>query len=103
MTLTRSMLVQMSQAELDALFRNSPPGPIPNGEGTGTAIVCPGTLCAKVLAWFVRWFCWQGKVFDAGGGALVNRISPFSFKAIKALVYKDKSWFDQKECIVIDY
>jgi mono/diheme cytochrome c family protein len=93
----------MSQAELDQIFRSSPAGAIPGGEATGTAILWPGTLCARVIAWFVRWFCWQGKVFNSAEGYLVNRITAFSAKAIKARVYKDKSWFDQKECIVIDY
>jgi hypothetical protein len=93
----------MSQEELDHLFRSSPAGSFPNGEATGTAILFPGTVCACFIAWFVRWFGWQGKVFDALVGGLVNRISAFGIKAIKAKVYKDQSWFDQKECIVIDY
>jgi hypothetical protein len=103
MAIDRKRLLTMPQAELDELFRNSPPGHIPNGEATGTAIVFPGTLCAKIIAWFVRWFCWQGKVFNAAEGRLINRISPFSFRGINALVYKGQSWFDQKDCIVIDY
>jgi hypothetical protein len=103
MAIDRLGLLKMSQAELDELFRNSPPGNIPNGEAIGTAIVWPGTVCARIMAWLGRLFWWQGKVFDAAAGRLVNRISVFSIKGIKALVYKDKSWFDDKECIVIDY
>jgi hypothetical protein len=103
MPLDRSQLLQMSQAELDDLFRASAAGTIPDSEGTGTAIICPGSFLANIFAWFVRWFCWQGKVFRARQGCLVNRISPFSLRAIKANVYKDKSWLDQKETIVLDY
>ena len=32
-----------------------------------------------------------------------NEILPFGVKAIVAKVYKDKSWLDGKECIVLDY
>jgi processive rubber oxygenase RoxA-like protein/cbb3-type cytochrome c oxidase subunit III len=103
MSVDRMQLLRLSQARLDELFHNSPPGNIPNGEATGTAIVCPGTLWSGLVAWFVRWFCWQGKVFNAVSGSLINRVSAFSLRAIKAQVYKGKSWFDQQECIVIDY
>jgi len=103
MAIERAQLVKMSQAELDDVFRKSAAGDIPNGEGIGTAVVLPGTLCGKLIAWFARWFCWQGKVFHASEGWLVNRISAFSCRAIRARVYKDKSWLDQKECIVLDY
>jgi hypothetical protein len=34
---------------------------------------------------------------------LRNKILPFGINAIVATVYKDKSWLDQKECIVLDY
>jgi hypothetical protein len=103
MPLTSADLLKKSRDELDALFRNSPPGEMPDGEATGTAIVCPGTLCARLLAWLARWFLWQGKVFHAPGKRLINRITAFSFKAIQAQVYPGKSWFDDQDCIVIDY
>ena len=96
-------LLKQSKAQLDELFRKSPAGTIPDGEGTGTAIVWPGTLRAKLVAWFARWFFWQGKIFDASRNCLRNRVSVFGVPAIEARVYKDKSWFDGQECIVIDY
>ena len=34
---------------------------------------------------------------------LTNRILPFGLNAIVAKVYTGPSWFDQKECIVLDY
>ncbi len=96
-------LLTMSQAQLDALFTNSPTGEIPNGEADGTAIVAPGTKYSKEIAAFINHFAWQGKVFDAQNGVLKNRILPFGLNAIIAKVYKAPSWLDAKECIVLDY
>jgi len=93
----------MSQAQLDALFTNSPTGAIPNGEADGTAIVVPGTKYSPEIAKFINHFGWQGKVFDAKKGVLKNRITAFGLNAIIAKVYKAPSWLDGKECIVLDY
>ncbi len=103
MPLTADGLLGKSPAELDALFSASPPGALPDGEGTGTAIARSASIGNRLLAWFARWFCWQGKVFNAHDGRLVNRISPFSIRAIKAEVYRDKSWLDGRDVIVLDY
>ena len=96
-------LMDMSQEELDALFSSMPAGPIPDGEAGGTAIVAPGTRFTPLISRFINSFAWQGKVFDAEKGVLKNRILPFGLNAILAKVYKDKSWLDGKECIVLDY
>ncbi len=96
-------LLSMSQADLDALFTQSAPGDIPDGEADGTAIVAPGTMFSPNIAKFVSLFAWQGKVFDAKKGVLKNRILPFGLNAIIAKVYKGASWLDGKECIVLDY
>jgi hypothetical protein len=96
-------LLKMTQAELDALFEASPPGPIPDGEGDGTAIVAPGTVFTPEIARFINLFAWQGKIFDAKAGLLRNRILPFGINAIVARVYVAPSWIDQRECIVLDY
>lgn len=96
-------LLKMSQAELDELFKNSPPGDIPNGEAKGTAIVAPGTTYTAEVAEFINHFAWQGKTFDAEKGVLRNRILAFGLNAIIAKVYKAPSWLDGKECIVLDY
>src|SRR4029077_5032466 len=50
----------------------------------------------------------EGKVFERdtknpNRGVLKNKILLLGHKAIEANVYKDKSWFDGKECIVLDY
>jgi hypothetical protein len=95
--------MKMSQVELDDLFKASPAGDIPNGEAKGTAIIAPGTVFTTELAEFVSLFSWQGKNFDGKHGVLSNRISVFGLNAIIAEVYKDASWLDGKECIVLDY
>ncbi len=96
-------LMKMTQAQLDDLFKQSPAGPIPNGQAEGTAIIAPGTQLEETAAKFIHFFAWQGKVFDAAKGELRNRILPMGVKAIVAKVYKDKSWFDGQECIALDY
>ena len=103
MTIDIPHLMKLSQAELDDLFRNSPAGDIPAGDAEGSAIFWPGTFLEATTAKLVRWLFWQGKVFDPAKGELRNKILPFGLKAIPARVYKDKSWFDGKECITLDY
>jgi hypothetical protein len=96
-------LLAMSQADLDNLFAKSPAGPIPDGTAKGTAIIAPGTAYSKEIAEIINVFDWKGKTFDAQRGVLTNKISILGFNAIVAEVYKGESWFDKKECIVLDY
>jgi hypothetical protein len=103
MAYTVSQLLKTSQADLDTLFKGLEPGPIPEGQAEGTAIIAPGTTFSDEIAKMVGIFAWQGKVFDSQAGVLRNRILPFGINAIVARVYKDKSWLDDKECIVLDY
>ena len=42
MALNAAQLLKMSQADLDKLFTENEPGPIPDGEAKGTAIIAPG-------------------------------------------------------------
>jgi len=72
-------LLQMTQNDLDDLFRASEAGPIPDGEAYG------------------------GKIFDAKAGHLVNRIGILDVPLVAAKVYKAPSLLDDKECIVLDY
>ncbi len=102
-TLEVTQLLDMSQEQLDELFRNSPPGAIPQGEGDGTVIIATGTQLTEVAARFLRFFAWQGKVFNPERGDLRNEITPFGIQAIIAKVYTAPSWFDGQECIVLDY
>lgn len=101
--ITSQQLLELSQQQLDELFASSPPGPIPNGEANGAAIIAPGITYNADIAHLINVFAWQGKVFDAAHGTLVNRISPFGFDAIIADVYVAPSWMDGKDCIVLDY
>jgi hypothetical protein len=100
---TATDLLGMSQAELDDLFRRSPTGEIPDGDADGTAIVAAGTALESLGARLAHWFAWRGKVFDASKRTLVNKITPFNFHAIKATVYRQASWFDDREAIILDY
>ena len=103
MTYDVQQLLKMSQAQLDELFTGSASGPIPDGEASGTAIVAPGTSFSPEIARFISLFAWQGKIFDAAKGVLRNKILPFGISAIIARFYKEASWLDGKECIVLDY
>ena len=98
-----AQLMDMTQAQLDDLFRASPAGDIPNGPAQGTAIIAPGTKYTESIATIINHFGWQGKVFDAQKGVLKNRILMFGLEAIVAKVYKGTSWLDGKECVVLDY
>jgi len=96
-----------SRDQLDEIYRDAPAGTLPSGDTRGTAIVT-GSLFSKTLAGIARLFAWQGKIFDLfppdrQNGILVNKITPFSLTFVVAKVYRDKSWMDGKETIVIDY
>lgn len=93
----------MTTAQLDELFSKSPAGDIPDGDAQGTALIAEGTRYTSEIAKFINHFAWQGKIFDAKGGFLKNKILPLGVAAIIAKVYKGESWFDGKECIVLDY
>jgi hypothetical protein len=103
MAYTAPQLLSMSQKDLDDLFSSSPSGDIPNGEAEGTAIIAPATVFSPEIASLINIFTWKGKTFDAAHGTLRNRILAFGLDAIVAEVYKTASWFDSKECIVLDY
>ena len=98
-----AQLLKMTIPQLDSLFTDTPVGDIPDGEGKGTAIIGAGTVFTPAIASFINHFAWQGKVFDAKAGVLRNLITPFGLRAVLAKVYKGTSWFDNKECIVLDY
>ena len=96
-------LLKMTNDQLDQLFSASPAGEIPDGSAKGTAIIAAGTQFTAEIAELVTLFVWKGKTFDSKRGVLRNRILPLGLNAIVATVYKAPSWFDNKECIVLDY
>ncbi len=94
----------MSDDELDELFGRSPAGEIPDGDAEGQVLVgSEKEDVSDAVAWVAETFAWQGKVFDREKGELRNKILPFGLKAVRAAVYKEPSWFDEKETIVLDY
>ena len=104
MALTQNDLLDLSSVELDELFGRSPAGEIPNGDADGKVLV--GSENDKVsddVAWVAKTLAWKGKVFSREKGDLKNKILPFGIKAVRAKVYKEASWFDGKETIVLDY
>ncbi len=103
MTITVDQISRMSPAEVDELFRKGTTGPIPHGDATGTAIFKPGSASERVVQRLVRMVAWQGKVVNSEARELQNKILPAGVHAITADVYWDRSWFDGKECIVLDY
>ncbi|MFG2287940.1 hypothetical protein ACGFOU_17995 [Streptomyces sp. NPDC048595] len=96
-------LLAMSRPELDQLFRTSPAGEIPRGEGRGTVLLARGTKVSRAAAALARLLAWQGKVFAPDGKELRNRVTPFGLRAVKAEVYRDGSRLDGAECTVLDY
>jgi hypothetical protein len=57
-------LADMTQAQLDNVFRRCPAHNIPDGHAQGYAIVAPGRETEAPGLWYVRWLAWQEKVFD---------------------------------------
>jgi hypothetical protein len=103
MTYTVEKLLAMSETELAEVFANAEAGPVPDGEGEGTAIFAPGTPFTPEIAKFVNFFAWQGKIFNPEKMTLVNKITMFGLDAILAHITREPSWIDGKECIVLDY
>jgi len=100
--------LKLSEQQLDDIFRNSPAGAIPNGQGEGEAIIAPGAAISHPIAGFIHIFTWKGKVFepdpaDPQRAILKNRLFFCGIEAIAAQVYRGASWLDEKECIVLDY
>lgn len=96
-------LQTLTPDELDGVFRQSPAGEIPDGEAEGTVLLLPGTNVAEPVSKLIHVIAWQGKVFDRELGELRNEIGPFGLKAVRAKVYRDTSWFDGAEAIILDY
>lgn len=100
---TDTALLAMSNADLDALFRSSPSGDVPDGRMRGTVLLWPGTPACGVLARVAYLLLWKGKVVDRRRGTLLNLLSPFGVQSVKARVSHAPSWVDDKPCVLIDY
>jgi hypothetical protein len=101
--LTEETLLGTANSALDAVFRGSPAGPIPDGDTRGTVLAWPGTWLAKPLAFLVHLIVWKGKVLNRREALLRNKITPLGLRLIKARLSFDDSWVDGRQCILIDY
>lgn len=100
--LTLASLGQRSKQQLDGLFASSAAGKTPAGVSEGRAIVAPGTPLAAVLQPLLH-LAWRGKVFYPERHDLLNRVGPLGLLLARAQVYRDASWADGREAIVLDY
>lgn len=100
---TTADLLSLREPELDRLFRESPAGPIPDGDGLGTVLLLPGTAAGRAIAWVTRLLIWQGKVVDRPHGRLRNKITPLGLRRIPAEVRRGPSLIDGDECVILDY
>jgi hypothetical protein len=96
-------LLAMGNTDLDALFRSSEAGPIPDGDMRGTVLFFTGTAVAKPLAKVLHLVAWQGKVVDRRQGMLRNKITPLGLRLIAAQVSRSGSWVDGQDCVLLDY
>jgi hypothetical protein len=103
MAIVISELINMSQTELDNLYRSSPVGDLPNGDSQGTAMILPGSIISKTLAPIIKLLAWRGKVFHRDQGFLLNKITLLGLHLVKAQVYRGDSWIDGKAAIILDY
>jgi hypothetical protein len=93
-------LARMSWQELECLYRQSPPGTIPDGYARGRPLYDPQAPLTATRSRVTR-LLWHGKHFCAADGTLVNQWC--GFKAIRAEVGYGPSWLDGAPSIVMDY
>lgn len=102
-TLQGMDLVNMSQDEIDELFRNSSAGEIPDGDSKGIAIIGAGSIFTWAIAQITKLLIWQGKVFHREQGFFLNKLTLFRIRAVKGEIYRGESWFCGGEAIILDY
>ena len=102
-TLKPSDLLNMSQAEIDELYKQASVGEIPDGESKGIAIIAAGTILVKIMALISKLFFWQGKFFYREQEFYLNIIPPFGLRAFKGKIYKGNGQFCEGEAIILDY
>ena len=100
---TSDGLLELPPDRLDRVFSDGSPATIPVGTAKGAVVLKPGSPIAKPLNRVLTAIFWRGKIFAPETKDLKNRLSPFGIPGIRAMVYKEASWFDGRECIVLDY
>ena len=96
-------LLNMSQAEIDEIYKQGSVGEIPDGDGKGIAIIAPGTILANILALLSQLFFWQGKFFYREQKFFLNILSPLGIRAFKGEIYIANGRFCEGEAIILDY
>jgi hypothetical protein len=99
-SITLDTLLQMSPAQLEALYGQGTATAIPEGRIRGTAILSPGTRRTRTLSRGAR-LMWQGKVIEPGQTSAVNRF--FGVRIVRGQVYQGPSWLDGGSSLVLDY
>lgn len=100
---TTADLQQLSPDELDDLYRRSPVGNIPDGKSKGKVLFLTKLPTGNLFSSLVSLLAWQGKIFYKERGYLLNRVSLFDLKLVKASVYVGESWLAQENSIILDY
>jgi hypothetical protein len=95
-----SNLVQMSSAELDALYRQGTVVGLPAGRVRGTALLAPGARRNGLMAASTR-LIWQGKIIDPADSTAVNRF--FGLPIVRGRLYQGPSWLDGAPALILDY
>jgi hypothetical protein len=83
----------MTPAQLDETYAAGETGPVPNGHARGYAVLFPKSGLAPMLGRIAP-IVWQGKIFNATTGRLVNRV--FGLHLIPAKLYHGESWFERR-------
>ena len=93
-------LSEMGPAQLDQVYRQAGPGPVPEGRVRGRALLYPGTKLAKPASRFAR-ILWQGKVFRSEDSTAINRF--VGVRIIRGRIYMGPSWLDGRPSMILDY
>ena len=89
----------LSAGQLESLYRQSGPGPVPTGKVRGLALY-PDARFPRAKSKAAR-VAWQGKVFSPETGTATNRF--FGLRVIKGEVYAGQSWLDGGPALILDY
>lgn len=100
---SNSVLLRMSDHDLNQLFADSSPSEVPVGRTDGLTLLFPGAPVNVMLSRLIYLVMWRGKNFNIDGTTLSNRLTALDLSAIRANVSLGKSWVDNKDCIVLDY
>ncbi len=92
-------LAALATPQLEQLYRQSAPGPVPTGKVKGRALY-PDARFGVARSRAAR-AVWQGKVFRPEDSTAVNRF--FGMRVIEGNVYAGPSWLDGGPAMILDY